>query len=191
MRHEIIPRGYTIEGAKAEHVPFLNAIELAAAAIFPPGSIPEHILSDKVPEATLTEAVRNGRLWVALGADACPAGYGLLQFVDGLALLAQMDVRPEQGRKGLGTALVRHIADAARDSGAEFLYLTTFSHVPWNAPFYARLGFAEVPEAEQPIAIRAILSEERERGLENRIAMRLPLSFSKHSLPWGAGSLRA
>ncbi len=176
MRSVKIPPGYAIHAALPEHVPYLNAIELAAAAIFPPGSIPAHILAERVPEPILADAVRDGRLWVVLDAGVRPVGYGLLQFVDGFALLAQMDVHPDHGRKGLGTALIRHVAAAARSRGAKFLYLTTFAHVPWNAPFYARLGFAELTETEQPEAIRDILAEERKRGLENRTAMRLALT---------------
>ena len=42
-------RGYTIEQATADHVPLLGAIEIAAAGIFPPDSIPDHIQSDSVP----------------------------------------------------------------------------------------------------------------------------------------------
>ena len=173
MKYTNIPPGYALKAAQAGHIPFLNAIELAAAAMFPPGSIPAHILADRVPESTLMAAMRDGTLWVVLDADARPVGYGLLQFVDGLALLAQLDVHPDHGRKGLGTALIARIVEAARERGAEFLYLTTFTHVAWNAPFYAKLGFAEIPEAEQPCAIRDILAEEKARGLENRAAMRL------------------
>ena len=176
MKHANIPADYALVAATPAHIPLLNAIELAAAAIFPPGSLPEHILADRMPQSTLAQAMRDGTLWVVLDAGARPVGYGLLQFVDGLALLAQLDVHPDHGRKGLGTALVRRIAKAARERGAKFLYLTTFTHVAWNGPFYAKLGFAEIPEAEQPCAIRDILAEEKARGLENRAAMRLRLA---------------
>ncbi len=115
-----------------------------------------------------------------LDADARPVGYGLLQFVVGLALLAQLDVHPGHGRKGLGTALITRIVEAARERGAEFLYLTTFTHVAWNAPFYAKLGFAELAEADQPRAVRDILAEEKDQGLENRTAMRLRLALPSY-----------
>ncbi len=171
-----IPHEYTIQAARPNHIPFLNDIELAAAAIFPPGSIPAHILSERVPEGTLMEAMRDGGLWVALDADAKPVGYGLLQCVDGAALLAQLDVHPDHGRRGLGAALVRRIIETARSRGADALYLTTFAQVPWNAPFYTRLGFVALTEADQPRWVREILAEERDRGLENRTAMRLTLT---------------
>ncbi len=175
-RHTHIPCGYNIQVAAPVHIQFLNGIELAAAKIFTPGSIPEHIFSECLPEVTLVEAMKAGNLWVATDASGYTVGYGLLQLAHGLALLAQMDVHPDHGRKGIGTALVLHIAAAVRNRGIEALYLTTFAHIPWNAPFYAKLGFAIISETEQPSAIREILLEELSKGLENRTAMRLPLA---------------
>lgn len=170
-----IPCGYRIEPAIAAHIPFLNRIERAAATLFPVGSIPDFILSDNVPETMLVEAMQDHALWVALDSNSVPVGYGFVQFVDGVALLAQLDVHPDHGRKGLGTALIAKLANIAHQRGATALYLTTFTHVPWNAPFYARLGFVALTEAEQPPALRDILSEERNIGLTHRVAMRLPL----------------
>lgn len=169
------PKGYSIEPANADHVPLLAAIEIAAATRFPPGSIPDHIRSDSVPVSILLDAVADGTLWVALDASRQPVGYAFLQMRDGFALLAQMDVHPDHGRKGLGTALVRRVADFLRTRNMPALYLTTFSHVPWNAPFYAHIGFVALDEEEQPPFIKSILDEERRYGLTNRIAMRLGL----------------
>jgi hypothetical protein len=38
------------------------------------------------------------------------------------------------------------VADHARTLGLTSLTLTTFRDVPWNAPFYAKLGFEYVAE---------------------------------------------
>ncbi len=177
--------GYRIEAAVAVHIPFLNGIERAAATLFPADSIPDFVLSDSVPETVLAEAMRENALWVALDGGSVPVGYGFVQFIDGVALLAQLDVHPDHGRKGLGTALVVKLAEVACQRGATALYLTTFTHAPWNAPFYARLGFVALAETEQPFILRDILSEERNRGLSDRVAMRLslPLSMSLEEFP--------
>lgn len=175
-RGAFVPEGYAVQLAEAAHIPFLNDIELAAASVFPPGSLPEHILADRVPESLLTEGMAQGRLWVALDQDGNPVGYGLVVIHEGAALLAQLDVHPAHGRKGLGSAIVRRAIDQARDNGIEALYLTSFSHVPWNAPFYEKFGFVRLQESEQPGFIREALDAEREHGLENRVAMRLGLS---------------
>jgi GNAT superfamily N-acetyltransferase len=106
---------------------------------------------------------------------ALPVGYALLRFIDGFALLAQMDVLPEHGQKGLGTGLIGHITDYLRARNVNALYLTTFTHVPWNAPFYEKCGFAVLYRKEQPSFIKNILEEEKQYGLSHRIAMRLTL----------------
>lgn len=170
-----VPKGYSIEPANAVHVPQLAAIEIAAATRFPPGSIPDHIRGDSASVPILLDAVANGTLWVALDAFRQPVGYALLQIRGGFALLAQMDVHPDHGRKGLGTALVRSVAEYLRTQNKHDLYLTTFTHVPWNAPFYANIGFLALPEEEQPPFIKGILDEERRYGLTHRIAMWLHL----------------
>jgi putative acetyltransferase len=172
-----LPEGYAIRHAEPIHIPVLNSIELAAATIFPKGSIPEQVFRERVPIPVLTEAMKKARLWVALReGDNTPVGYALLRIEDdGSALLAQLDVHPEHGRKKLGTALVRRVIKAVHGMGSRELYLTTFSNVPWNAPWYGKLGFRPLAAEEQPEWVRVILKEERGRGLENRVAMKLLL----------------
>ena len=163
---------YTIKQAAAEHAPLLAAIEIAAAGIFPPGSIPEYIRSDSTPIETLLEAVEDGLLWVVLAGDGKPVGYALVQMVADAALLAQMDVHPDHMRKGVGSALIMRIVENLRVRKKPELYLTTFVHVPWNAPLYAKLGFIAINSADTPSFLKDILEEERLCGLTDRIAMR-------------------
>lgn len=184
-----VPAGYSIRHAEQAHVPFLNDIELAAATLFPAGSIPEQVLSERVPLPVLREAADLARLWVALpDGEPEPVGYALLQVHEGAGLLAQIDVRPEHGRKGLGTALTNRVIRAAQDLGLPELYLTTFAGIPWNAPFYAKLGFIPVAAEEQPGFIRETLREEQARGLRNRVAMKFPLSKGQVPGPLGIGT---
>lgn len=171
-----VPAGYSIRHAEHAHIPFLNDIESAAAALFPADFVPEHVLSERVPQTMLAEAVDLARLWVALqDGEMEPVGYALLQIYGGSDLLAQLDVRPEHGRKGLGAALTRRVIRAARGMGLRALYLTTFSNVPWNAPFYENLGFARLEPDGHPSFLRTIVEQENARGLQNRVAMKFPL----------------
>jgi len=63
-------------------------------------------------------------------------------------------------------------------AGAEPLWLTTYAHVPWNAPFYERHGFVAVPESACAPALLAALEEQRRflPAPQQRIAMRRPPS---------------
>lgn len=172
---ELIALNYTIKQATADHAALLAAIEIAAAGIFPPGSIPDHIRSDSTPIETLLEAVQDGLLWVALAGEGKPVGYALVQLIEDAALLAQMDVHPEHMRKGIGSALIGQVVEHLRLLKKTTLYLTTFVHVPWNAPFYARQGFVAINNADVPPFLKAILEEERRYGLSNRTAMCLKI----------------
>ena len=91
------------------------------------------------------------------------------------AHLEQVSVLPEHGRRGTGARLVRAAAEEARWDGFGELSLCTYRDVPWNAPFYARLGF----EVVQPVGVLAELrAREQERGLDEageRVVMRLVL----------------
>ncbi len=69
------------------------------------------------------------------------AGYAALWPVDHLAHLCEIDVHPDHGRSGIGRALMRACEDWAHVSGKPGISLTTFIDVPWNGPWYARLGY--------------------------------------------------
>ena len=73
----------------------------------------------------------------------------------------------------MGTALVRTVCKWAAVTGYSMLTLTTFRAVAWNLPFYARLGFIEIPAARLRQELAAVVCEEASRGLspETRAVM--------------------
>jgi GNAT superfamily N-acetyltransferase len=107
-----------------------------------------------------------GRLWVASTGNI-PVGFALVKMLaDDLPHLEEIDVDPSHGRRGLGTALVRAVCKWATVSGYVMLTLTTFRAVAWNLPFYARLGFEEIPRETLRPELAAVVSEEADRGLD-------------------------
>ena len=48
----------------------------------------------------------------------------------------------------------------ARNEGFDALTLMTFRDVPWNAPFYARLGFVIVEDSSNHARLHGLLEEE-------------------------------
>jgi GNAT superfamily N-acetyltransferase len=164
---------YTITTALPHHLAALPAIELSAATLLR-GHAPESILQEFTPDSDLRPAQEEGRLWVAL-ADGVPVGFALVERgAAGMLHLAEMDVAPAHGRRGLGTALLRTVCAWARGSGFDQVTLTTFREVPWNMPFYARFGFEEIPAAELGPELAAVVQDETERGLDpaGRVVMR-------------------
>jgi hypothetical protein len=59
-------------------------------------------------------------------------------------------------------------------AGYAFVTLTTFRDVPWNMPFYAKLGFLEIHPEELSGALRSVVEDEARRGLDpaRRVIMR-------------------
>ena len=57
------------------------------------------------------------------------------------------------------------------------LTLTTFTEVPWNAPYYLRCGFRVLADTEITPELRAIRTAEAARGLDAwpRVCMRRDL----------------
>jgi N-acetylglutamate synthase-like GNAT family acetyltransferase len=88
--------------------------------------------------------------------------------------LEEIDVLPEHGRRGLGRRLVAQVCRWTEERGYVAVTLTTFRDIPWNMPFYARLGFEEISKAALPAGLSSILQDEACRGLDpvRRVAMR-------------------
>ncbi len=169
---------YRIQPAEPDAVDRLPGIEVAAAAIFPDEDIAPKLREDGLPLEVFRRAAREGRLWTAVTASAGqPVGFAMATIVGGSAHLFEIDVHPDHGRRGLGAALVGAVMEWARGQGFSSVTLTTFRHLPWNAPYYRRLGFAEIPEAELTRELAEQLDREEEGGLDRskRVAMRLDL----------------
>lgn len=79
-----------------------------------------------------------------LVAGTPPVGFAHVLEVDGEAHLQQLAVRRAHQRGGVGTSLVEAAAAEARARGYRRLTLSTYRDVPWNGPWYARLGFTEL-----------------------------------------------
>ncbi len=169
--------GYSIEPAKPEHIAALPAIERAAAEIFPEGVIPDQVKDYVLSLEDFANALTQKHLWVAITSNHQPVGFAMVT-VDASsksAMLAEIDVDPGHQQKGLGKALVQTVIEWARKEGIQHLSLTTFSNVPWNAPFYGKMGFRSLSGNELTANLIAMLNKEGELGLKNRVAMQLDL----------------
>lgn len=91
-------------------------------------------------------------------------GFAHLVTVDGHLHLEEIDVHPDQQRQGIGAALVRHCIERSASQGR--ITLSTFRELSWNAPFYATLGFRELPESRWTDALRALRDHEAQLGLD-------------------------
>ena len=186
---------YSISVARPHDLARLPAIELAAARLLA-GHAPESVLSETTSLDELHKAQRNGHLWVAL-ADDVAVGFAHVEVIEpDAAHLEEIDVDPAHGRRGLGAKLVRRVCDWAARNGYAGVTLTTFRDVPWNMPFYRRLGFGIVADEHLSPALRAVVADEVRRGLDpsRRVVMKRPNRGANNSMSllvggaWGSPS---
>ncbi|MEU5161864.1 GNAT family N-acetyltransferase [Streptomyces sp. NPDC020875] len=166
-----------IRRAEAADLPLLQDIERAAGEPFRALGMAE-IADDEPPAADLLERYRaGGRAWVAVGADDRPLAYLIHDTVDGAAHVEQVSVHPDAAGRRLGSALIDHLGGRAAADGLAALTLTTFAEVPWNAPYYTRIGFRVLAESEITEGLREIRRAEKEHGLDRwpRVCMRRDL----------------
>ncbi len=169
----VMSNGYRIALAKRDHLEQLQEVELAAAALFPEEDVPEHIRSTATSLSDLASAQANGMLWAALSPDDKPVGFAIVRMIDGLAYIQEIDVHPDHGRRGIGTSLIHSVCAWARSHRIAAVTLTTFRHLPWNAPFYERLGSRSLKTGELTPGLAAALADEVAGGLDptKRVAM--------------------
>jgi GNAT superfamily N-acetyltransferase len=166
-------RSYSIAKARSHDLPFIAGIELAAAQMLR-GHAPASVLSGTTSEIHLREAQAEGRLWVALAGEE-PVGFAHVRILArGTAHLEELDVHPSHGHRGLGTRLVVVVLEWAVECRFCEVTLTTFRDVPWNMPFYRRLGFEVLSGDALTPQLTAIVDNETRRGLDptRRVVMR-------------------
>jgi GNAT superfamily N-acetyltransferase len=151
----------------------MPAIERAAAELFTPGVGLEGFDPDdtwEVPD--LQRLIRRGHSLVAHVGEAM-AGFLIAQPFSRELHIWEMDVAPAFQGQGIGAGLVRAAQIDARNTGFKALTLTTFRDLPWNAPFYARLGFEEVTALDAHPRLAGELANEVDDGLpaDRRCAM--------------------
>lgn len=181
----VAPNGWPVRPARPDDLASLVDIERAAGELF--RSLGMDLVADDDPGSVgeLAPYALDGRAFVAADARDRPVGYLLLDVVDGAAHVEQVSVHPEHARKGIGRTLIERAARWAREHEYDALTLTTYVEVPWNGPYYERLGFRYLTAEEETPELRAIRDHERSSGLDAwpRACMRLDLSESSRAAP--------
>jgi GNAT superfamily N-acetyltransferase len=164
----------TIRPLAADELIVVQQIENAAGRPFAEIGMTE--IADDAPPSVerLGDYQSDGRAWVLVDDADAPIGFVLVDLVDDAAHIEQVSIHPDHGRRGLGRCLVDHVAHWARGRGLHAVTLTTFEDVPWNAPYYRRLGFVTLPPSDLGPQLRAVREHEAAAGLDRwpRVAMR-------------------
>lgn len=154
--------------------PALQEIERLAGERFREVGLSTVADDEPFPVQVLARYAAAGRSWVAVSDKADPIGYVLVDVVDGNAHIEQLSVRPDHQAAGVGQSLLEQVRTWASEAGMVALTLTTFAHVPWNAPLYEHLGFRILSEDEIEPGLRQIRDGEAAHGLDpaTRVCMR-------------------
>lgn len=167
-------------GTEADIDVLLEVERRAAALLLGHGAYDFFAMHSLSPQ-NLLDGIAGGILRVA-EIDARAVGFALCGEIDGQAHLFEMDVVPEYGRRGIGSALLESVCSEAAERGFSAITLTTLRDVPWNAPFYAVRGFAELLQQQWGAQLSGIVARERMLGfpMELRVVMERKLD-ARHS----------
>ena len=133
---------YTIEHGGPAEAGRLRQIERSAGARFREIGMGYIADGDPTPATILEDRAQNHRLIVARDDNGRTAGFLIWSPKDGKAYIEEVAVDPDHAGHKLASKMIdRLCGDVAEQFG--LISLATFRDVPWNAPYYARLGFVE------------------------------------------------
>lgn len=155
-----------IQPATEGDLPTVIAIEASAGKLFRKVNMAAVGDGELPALEQLLPAVRDGRVMVAVEDDGSTSAFVLNSWVDGRAHLDQVSVDPTCAGRGLGRELISAAEQWRRERGSSAMTLTTFADVPWNGPYYRRLGWRDLPAAELGPELAAIRRHEASLGLD-------------------------
>jgi 4-diphosphocytidyl-2-C-methyl-D-erythritol kinase len=170
---------FRIERAQPSQVGTLCAIERSAVEMFRGHAAWPAYSAIELPPDILGDAIARGLVWVAISDADELVGFVCLDVEEGgdSIGIAEIDVLPTWGRRGIGAALLEHACDWARAAGYRKIDLGTLRDVPWNAPFYGRHGFVEVDKYAPEFAFA--LDRDRENGFPESLRVFMSRTFDR------------
>ena len=115
------------------------------------------------PAAVLAARIEQDGLLVA-EIDGVMAAFVMFRPVGDGLYIEQIDVLPAFERRGVGAALIEAVGLRTNR-----LLLSTFRDVPWNAPYYRRLGFLDLDDKKFAPDLMEIRREHLARGLDESL----------------------
>jgi GNAT superfamily N-acetyltransferase len=169
---------FVIRAGRVEDLETLCEIDTDAATLFEHAGLFLDLPRDH--EFSVDERLRwerslaAGNALLAVDPDGHAIGFAACGTLDSEPYLDQLSVRTHAMRRGVGSAMLSAVEAMVRSAGGRTLWLTTYGHLPWNRPFYERVGFIVTPEQDCGPQIRGELCYQR-RWLpapNERVAMR-------------------
>ncbi|MNB58170.1 Acetyltransferase (GNAT) family protein [compost metagenome] len=168
----------TIRLAQPADAPALPAIERSAAGLFRLDPQLAWLADAEVAGVELhLQAIEQARVWVARSPEGQLAGFLRAVPVDNQLHVEELSVSQHFQGQGIGRKLLSAVIEHAWAQQLCAVTLTTFVDVPWNAPFYQKIGFQRLNSEETSGYLVDALNDEIAHGLpgHRRCAMRLTL----------------
>ena len=140
---------YTIEYGRPAHAGRLREIERAAGVRFRDIGMGAIADNEPTPVSILEARAELRQLLVARHDDGGIAGFLIWSAKDGFAYIEEVSVDPSHAGHKLAAHMIDRLCTDVRGRFAR-VSLATFRDVPWNAPYYAKIGFAEMPFSPGP-----------------------------------------
>jgi ribosomal protein S18 acetylase RimI-like enzyme len=160
-------------------LPALAAVERSAAQVFRGFDDLAWLADGAVqPIERHRTLMRSGTNWVARSDTGKAVGFLSAEMLGEELHIWELSVCSNHQGRGLGRALMRRAIEEARLRQLKAVTLTTFRDVPWNAPFYERLGFRILEPQQMSERLRDSLEREAASGMPiaRRCAMLLAIA---------------
>ncbi|RRD07374.1 GNAT family N-acetyltransferase [Arachnia propionica] len=172
-----------IRSAVADDLLRIIEVERAADAMFTTVGLSVVVDAPQTTAEDHAPAQEAGRLLVACAEEYGVVGFIRVDLVDGQAHLEQVSVHPAAAGHGIGAQLMAAAEEWAVDHGLTRVTLCTYRDVPWNAPYYQRLGWEVLPDDALGPELNALRRHERELGLEAQPRLAMVKGLSRGCRP--------
>ncbi|MEC5406101.1 GNAT family N-acetyltransferase [Paraburkholderia sp. MPAMCS5] len=172
------PVGITFRFADLQDAETIRTIEFEASLRFM--SVGMAGIADAPPMnlALVERKIAAQEIVLALDVDGMCAGFVMFEPQPARIYIQELDVLTSHAGRRIGAALIGQVEQLARSRERMQLTLSTYREVPWNAPYYRRLGFREIAGTELDAALIARRDAHIARGLDEskRVFMRRDLA---------------
>ncbi|MHA3737291.1 GNAT family N-acetyltransferase [Pseudomonas sp. Eth.TT006] len=170
---------FVVRRARQSDARALPAIERSAAELFRADPALAWLADAPVLGAEQhLQAISSALVWVAEHVDQPLHGFLRAVQIDNQLHIEELSVSQHFQGLGTGRKLLLTAIDYAARQQLRAVTLTTFSDLPWNAPFYQRMGFCLLSPQKIPRHLREAMNNEVALGFPaaRRCAMSLELT---------------
>lgn len=168
---------YRVRPAQMKDITLLGTIERSASILFWDTPYTWLVEGEPLPMDLVYSQFQAGQIWVAVDRSDLVVGFVITCNLEDGLYLKEIDVDPTHGSRGIGKMLVKTVLDWAQLHSYNAVFLSTFRDIPWNAPFYQKLGFSILNESTLTAGLQEIRQQEILAGLPilDRVIMSMTL----------------